>query len=136
MFLYTVAIFLRSRRMAETNDFLSQKYYLGEVAPDRREPMVDFSVFNEQANSLDHRNQRLGLRRLSLRADLIEKRSHGTAVPFGSLMQADFVLFLRDHLTRAGEWRRWWPNTLVFAVRMYDRPFELFARAESRCFFV
>jgi len=68
----------------------------------------------------------LDLRRLSLHADLIEQRSHGAAVPFWELMQADFVLFLRHHL-QGGEWR---PNTLLYSDRVRG-PFEIFARAEA-----
>lgn len=108
-----------------------EQYYLGDVAADRREPMADFTIFNDHLASLEHRNQRLALRRLSLHADFIEKRSNGSGVPFQSLMQADFILFLHDLLTRKGQWRRWLPVTLIFASRMHS-PFEVFARARSK----
>jgi hypothetical protein len=130
--LHTIAILLQADLMAETGDLLAQRYYLGDVAPDRREPMVGFSVFNDHLESLQHRNERLSLRRLSLHADLIEQRSHGSVVPFHNLMQADFILYLRDILNTDDHWRRWWPVTLVFAGRMRSHPFEVFARAESQ----
>lgn len=136
IFLYTIAVLLRSERMAETGELLAQNYYVGDVVPDRREPMIDFHVFNEHLASLERRNQRLALNRLSLQADLIEKRSHGSGVPFRNLMQADFILFLRDHLIRGNSaWRRWWPTTLVYAGRTQYSPFEIFARAQSKRYF-
>jgi TIR domain len=134
LFLHTIAILIRSERMAETNDLLSQRYYLGDAAPNRQEPMKDFIVFNQHIESLQHRNQRLSLRRLSLHADLIEQRSHGSGTSFRNLMQADFILFLRMLLGGTRDWGRWWPFTLVFAERMYQ-PFEVFARAESSGYF-
>jgi len=135
IFLYTIAILLRAELFAETGSLLAESYYVGEVSTDPREPMVDFTVFNEHLRSLQYRNQRLKLNRLSLHADLIEQRSHGSGVSFKSIMQADFVLFLRDHLNpKSTSWRRWWPQTLVYASRMYG-PFELFARARSKRYF-
>jgi hypothetical protein len=131
LFLHTVAILLRSERMAETGNLLTERYYLGEAAPDRREPMHDFTIFNDHLESLERRNQRLSLRRLSLHADLLEQRSHGSSVSFQDLMQADFILFLRNLLTGTRGLRRWWPFTLVFAERMRSHPFEIFARAQS-----
>jgi hypothetical protein len=131
LFLYTIAILIRSERFAEAGEMLMEQYYLGDAAADRREPMADFTIFNDQLASLEHRNQRLSLRRLSLHADFIEKRSNGSGVPFQSLMQADFILFLHDLLTRKDQWRRWLPVTLIYASRMYS-PFEVFARARSK----
>jgi hypothetical protein len=135
LFLHTMAVLIRAERMAEAGGFLSRDYYLGEVAPDQREPMTDFIVFNEHLQSLDHRNQRLALRYLSPQAALLKERSQGSGVPFQNLMQADFILFLRDLLMRSGQWRRWLPITLVYTGRMYA-PFEVFARAQSSKYFV
>jgi hypothetical protein len=134
LFLYTIAILFRAGRMTEIGSFLAQPYYLGEAGPDTRESMTDFTVFNEHLRSFDGRNQRLGLRRLSLQADLIRERSQGSGVQFQSLMQADFILFLRDLLTRSDQWRRWRPVTLVYAGRT-QAPFEIFARAQSSKYF-
>lgn len=45
LFLYTISILVRSERMPETGDLLDQYYYLGEVAPERQEPMTNFTIF-------------------------------------------------------------------------------------------
>lgn len=134
IFLYTVAIFLRAELFAETGGLLAESYYVGEVATNRQEPMVEFTVFNDALPSLQHRNVRLKLSRLSLQADLIEQRSHGSGVSFENIMQADFILFLRSNLTNSTE-RRWWPQTLVYAGRMHHGPFEFFVRARSKRYF-
>jgi hypothetical protein len=134
LFLYTIAILIRSERPNEAAELLAQQFYLGEAAPNQSEPMKDFIVFNQHVVSLDHRNQRLSLRRLSLHADLVKRRSQVSGVPFRDLMQADFVLFLRDLLTRVGQWGRWQPFTLIYAGRTYS-PFEIFARARSSGYF-
>jgi hypothetical protein len=132
LFLYALAILLREQRFVEAGDWLDRNYYLGEVTPNAKEPMADFTVFNEYLNSLEHRNQRLGLRRLSLHADLIQQRSHASGMPFEDIMQADFVLFLRQHLRGQSGMRHWSPVTLLYVGRLRQRPFEIFARAQSR----
>ena len=68
-----------------------------------------------------------------MRADLLEQRCKGTGLEFRHLMQADFVLFLREWLDRPDE-RRWWPETLLYVGR-HDGPFEVFARSRSLVYF-
>jgi len=80
--------------------------------------------------SLAHRNQRLGLKRLSLHADMLKERSKGVGIEFRYIMQADFVLYLRGQL----EDFYWWPETLLWVGR-YSGAFEVFARCKSRAYF-
>jgi len=73
------------------------------------------------------------LRRISLRADLLEERGHVVSgLKFADVMAADFVLFLR---AAEVEQDRWYPETLLYTVFRFHRPFEVFARSESRAFF-
>ena len=73
------------------------------------------------------------LRRTSLRADLLEERGHVVSgLKFADVMAADFVLFLR---AAEVEQDRWYPETLLYTVFRFHRPFEVFARSESRAFF-
>jgi len=51
-------------------------------------------------------------------------------------MQADFTLYIRDCLDTMREEnrrQRWWPETLLYLHG--QRPFEVFARAQSRQYF-
>ena len=98
--------------------------------------VVSFRELRHHLTSLDHRSKRLKTNRLSLHADLLEKRSHASGVDFQHIMQADFVLFLRGSLgalRHAGE--QWWPDTLLYCEE-YRGPFEKFARARSAKYFI
>ena len=96
--------------------------------------MVSFIAFNEYMESFRHRNERLKLRRLSLRADLLKERCTGVGIDFGHIMQADFILFMRAELEAKDDWSRWWPETLLYLGHFHS-PFEIFSRATSTKYF-
>jgi hypothetical protein len=74
-------------------------------------------------------------RRLSIRADFLEKRSHASGVDFQHLMQSDFVLFLVGCLNRLrGRGVQWYPETLLYSQEYYGA-FEIFVRAQSNKYF-
>ncbi len=128
LFLYCIGLFLKYEQFAAAQEFLDNEYYWNN----RRQPenkMYPFAVFREYMRSLDHRDRRLGLRRLSVRADMLKERNEGTGVDFQYVMCADFIAYLRSS-GRA----QWWPETLLYADR-YSGPFELFARAKSKRYF-
>ena len=139
LFLYAVASFLKYERFDAVSYLLRHRYYWeGSPSSDK---MVSFSEFRELMQSLKYRNDRLKLRRISLRADLLEQRARASGIPFSEIMQADFVLYMRDcfdalrHQTDQ-TWihQGWWPETLLYA-ESHRGPFEIFARAESREYF-
>jgi TIR domain len=132
LFLYTVGLLLKHERFELVLQLMSNGYYVGDATDNPNEPMKKFSIIRQHLDSLKFRNQRLKLNRLSVRADMLEKRSHTSGLRSVDLMQADFVLFFFDAITAYKEerGRRWWPETLVF-YREYAPPFEIFARSES-----
>ena len=69
-----------------------------------------------------------------MRADLLKERSGDSGMDFSEMMQADFVLFVRDHLDRPDIPWHWFPETLLYAC---DRPrgFEIFERSGSLKYF-
>lgn len=135
IFLYTIAILIRHERFDPVNALLSTGYYLGDAAQNRLDPIEDFGIFRMYAKSFRIRNERLKLRRLSIHADLLEQRSQTSGLPFKSLMQADFLLFLRSSvLAIKTNAHQWWPETLLYAARQ-SGPFEIFARAQSVAYF-
>ena len=83
--------------------------------------------------SLERRNKRLELRRLSLRADILERRNKSSGIPFSSVMQADFICFMRAALDDPSGYDRWWPETLLYSLHSYGA-FEVFARAVSKTY--
>jgi hypothetical protein len=113
---------------------MSNDYYLPGRLDYGLDVMVPFVVLWEPMKSLTHRNKRLELSRLSLRADLLEQRCKGLGIEFRHLMQADFILFLRPHLDRPEEGLSWYPETLLYVDR-HSVAFEVFARSRSSSYF-
>lgn len=126
IFLYTTAVLLRHERFSEAATLLGTEYYRAGEHDD----VVTYADFYEPVRSLDARKTQGNLERLSVHADLLKERCVDLPVTFTQLMQADFILYLRGHLS--GPY--WWPVTLLYAGRFPSR-FELFARARSRAFF-
>ena len=136
LFLYVIAALLKYECFHGVAYLVRQHYYIGQNARRGNESMVPYSVFRSYLRSLEHRSKRLKLRRLSLRADLIEQRSKSSGLAFEQVMQADLVLFIRDCLDslRSENRQNWWPETLLYAHRHYG-PFEIFARSQSKQYF-
>jgi len=128
LFLYAVAAMLKYERFEAVNGLLTSDYFCPDAHTDSG--MVPFTLFRRYLRSLEHRNTRLQLRRVSLTSDLLRSRANLSQIPFISLMQSDFVIFLRASVGS----RKWWPDTLMYANSLRT-PFEVFARAESSRFF-
>lgn len=134
LFLYLIAVLLKHDRIEQANYFLQQQYYLPGNSDYGRDVMVSFIVFREYMRSFEHRNKRLGLRRLSLRADLLKERCAGTGIEFRYLLQADFVAFMRAEVEAQDDCKRWWPETLLY-IGNFNSTFEIFARSVSMLYF-
>lgn len=135
LFLYAIACFVRHERFDCVAYLLRQGYHF--VSRFESSKILHFSRIREYMWSLESRNKRLQLRRLSLRADMLERRSSTSGLTFDELMQADFILFLRadiDNNTSGIIPDRWWPETLLYADRKTG-PFKIFAKAESSEYF-
>jgi hypothetical protein len=134
LFLYVVAGLLKYECYEGAAYMMRQHYYLEKS--DESSKMVSFAAIRHHMKSLENRTKRLDLRRLSLRADLLEQRSKASGLNFRHLMQADFVLFLRDCLDalRNETYQNWWTETLLYAERQ-ETAFEIFARAQSKEYF-
>ena len=134
LFLYSLACFTRYEKFEAAAVLMSDEYYLPDGFDNSDLVMVPFYVFRRYLESLNMRNKRLSLNRLSLHADLLHQRSVNSGIQFQSLMQADLLLFLRDHLNRPDVFTHWWPETLLYAC-FQPKPFEIFARAQSMSYF-
>lgn len=134
LFLYAIAILLKNDRIEQANYLLQQQYFLSNNSDYGRNVMVGFTVFRNYMRSLEYRNQRLKLRRLSLRADLLKERCIGTGIDFRHLLQADFVLFMRSEIETNENYINWWPETLIYLGHA-NSSFEIFARSASKIYF-
>lgn len=113
---------------------MSNDYYAPSTSEYDIYKMVPFREFMQDMRSLEHRNRRLELRRLSLRSDLLKLRCSGIGIEFRHLMQADFILFLRDHIDGSEDTWYWWPETLLYTSHN-SSAFEVFARSRSSTYF-
>lgn len=134
LFLYALAVFIKHDRLAQAKYLLEQHYYLPGNSDYGRNVMVSYVVLREYLRSLEHRNKRLGLRRLSLRADLLKERCNGTGIELRYLMQADFIAFMRAEVEGENDHKRWWPETLL-CLGHFNGAFEVFARSASKAYF-
>lgn len=133
LFLYSMAVYLHAQDFESAATLLSKPYYSAGRGRSYGSSVSSYTAFREHMRSLEHRNQRLGLRRLSLRADMLENRSKSSGMLFQSVMQADFICFMRAELDGVGGYNEWWPETLIYSRRTYGA-FEVFARAISKAY--
>ncbi len=136
IFLHTTALLLSASVFDGLAALLTSRFYAPTVSGDATRPTVGFGEIVQPTPSLDRRNARLKLQRMSLRADLLVDRTSSSDSSVDDLLQADFALFLRatfDRL-RGDKTADWFPVSLVYASRKYG-PFEAFARCESASFF-
>lgn len=134
LFLYALAIMIKHERFDAAAYLMQNEYFVPGRTDYGRDSMVPFEVFRSHMPSLVERNKRLELRRLSVRADMLKERCSGIDVTFLQVMQADFILFMRDYLDRPEDHWHWWPETLLFSGR-HASAFEVFARSRSASYF-
>ncbi len=90
LYLYAVACFIKNEKFDSAAGLMSNDYYLSDSFTDYYgSAMITFSVFRQNLLSLQERNNRLELNRLSLHADLLLQRSEKSGIEFRDLMQAE-----------------------------------------------
>ncbi len=136
IFLFLISSLIEYERFEIVAHLLRHEYYLEKRSSS--DNMVSFSRFRNYVGSLDYRNKRLKLNRLTLQADFFHKRTESSKTTARKIMQADFVLYIRDCLDKLhgvnSFLARWFPDTLIFAGR-YSSAFEIFVRAQSEEYF-
>ncbi|MGR4871635.1 SEFIR domain-containing protein [Variovorax sp. LARHSF232] len=132
LFLYTLAILLKAEHLESATYILSQPYFVSGDERGRNSKTVTYEEFRQYVESLERRNRRLNMRRLSLRADLLEQRSKTSGISFESVMQADFICYMRAEVSGN---ENWYPETLLY-VGHHRGPFEVFARASSSAYLI
>lgn len=139
LFLYAIATLLKTEKFDAALYLLSTKYYVAHHAEYGRNEMVPYTEFRQYLRSIDDiRNNRLGkasgINSLSMHAAFLKERAEHSGIEFRHLMQADFVLFMREEIDLNNQCQGWWPVTLLYTDRHYGA-FEIFARAESKTYF-
>jgi len=136
LFLTATAIYLKNECFDSVDYYCTNRYFDKKRLEEGQSALRSFQVFRGHLQSLDARNVRLKLNRLSLQADIIKERSRAEYADFDHLMQADLVLFLRDSVDAlAGKGgQKWFPDTLVYSTH-WPKPAELFVRCEEKEYF-
>lgn len=134
-FLICIGILIKYERYDLAGHLIKQRYY-AEHDGSGQNKMQSYGVFWNNLESLNHRNTRLNLGRLSVHADMLKNRCTDSGLSFNDLMQADFILYISETLQSLRENRRqeWWPETLVFKA-FRGGTFEIFLRGESTEYF-
>jgi hypothetical protein len=131
LFLYCLGSCLRFEKFHLAAYLIDNNYYYMNVDTGESD-MKKYTLFRRHIATLSRRNDRLNLRRLSVRADMLKERNKGTGCDFNYIMTADFILYFRGHTSEI--WHMWWPETLLYATQ-FGRPFEMFVRARSNKYF-
>jgi hypothetical protein len=131
-----IAVLIKREKFELIGSVLNAAYYQ-PGRHDSQGTVEDFTTFAGFLESLEHRNQRLKLGRVSLKADYLKERCTGTMVAFQEIIQADVVLHIRsqfDALTNTHSRGRWYPQTIFYAAS-FSGALELFVRATNRIYF-
>lgn len=134
LFLFVIAYCLKVEKFEFALNLIESEYHQPKRFNYGHPPMAPYLDFRTYLKSFEARNQRLQLRRLSLRADVLKERCVGSQVEFTHLMQADFVLYLRSKIIFKDQFAMWWPETLIYYGHR-GAVFESFARSISRKYF-
>lgn len=130
LFLHTLSMIIHSGNI-EAADYLLGNPYIANDDGSGGRKATNFGAFRMPAESFDLRNRRLDLKRISIRADLLEQRARNTRNQFVQVMETDFVCFLRYEIIKGNTMKIWWPETLLYTFKQYG-PFDLFLRASSK----
>lgn len=128
IFLYAITVCLKYSKLNIVTQLLDRSYYVTS----RRAAayLSSYECFYKDVGSLNQRNQRLQLNRISVSADLTNDLNNTSGISFSSLMQTDFLLFIRCEIHSG----HWWPKTLVY-LGHYPGAFEIFTRSASARYF-
>jgi hypothetical protein len=135
LFISCLAILLKEERFDFADQMISHAYFIESVDSGEGSTKT-FNLFRPVIRTFDIRKQRLQLNSSSLHATYINELYAKGNPNMADLMQADFILYLRDAIRAVGNGvsRDWYPVTLHYAANRH-RPFSIFARAESASYF-
>jgi hypothetical protein len=111
LFIYAVAVYVRFRQFEGLTALLDRRYVVLETARGATRAH-DLSVFRSCSKILGQINEQANPRRLSIEADLIEKRASLASYPMTALVEAALLCALRV-VTHPKEYSLWPPVTCV-----------------------
>jgi hypothetical protein len=136
LFLYLITVLIKYKRFAEASMFMERRYYRAshQARPGKYQTYRQAFYANPETIKNLHTDFQSSFDQFSYTAVLLKDRTTHKDLDFHSLMQTDFILFVRSALhTTEGMFPAWFPLTFQY-IEHYG-PFELFIRAESSSFF-
>lgn len=138
LFLYTATILISRQMYTKLTEIIHHRYF---VQTSNRGELKDggYEVFYSYLESLDTRNNRLSLNRLSVHGDMVRNLCSSTEYSWDSLIEADFVLYYIQNIQilqnqntapRFG----WYPVTSAF-TQFSNPSIPLLQRLKSKAHF-
>ncbi len=118
-----MAVLLKLKKYQEAGFFIHSQYFYRNASGETKQTGIE--MFNTHVRSLDEfRNNRLGLTRVSVTADLIKARATRTDLSFAEIRETDLILHYLTELQ--GARFGWFPRTSVYrgrssGIEVFDR---------------
>lgn len=125
LFLLTVMILLRYREYNTLGEIVNADFYIESQF--HRNESENYTCFRLYLRSLDVRNSRLKLNRISIHADLLVQ---GSEKYKKELVEADLLLYYISKIHGLGMFG-WFPVTFIY----FKNPFKFFSRMSSKRYF-
>ncbi|MNW53591.1 hypothetical protein D3C74_311560 [compost metagenome] len=128
LFLYTCAVLLKGSQYKVLSELL-KSIFLFETKNGNREG--DFTYLKFYLQSLEVRNERLNLRKISLQAQIIVERINNKFVNKQELLDSDMLLFYLSGLNNTSDsGGRWFPVTYIY--REFGEHIKFLTRLKSK----
>lgn len=117
-----MALLIHHERWEAVADLVEERIYITNSRSDGGY-LKDFRYAGDCVALLEYRNRRLNMRRLSVRADILNQRHTNSPladlVPMALFTEADYFLYLRSAFTRSESDRSslWWPWSALYSPR-------------------
>lgn len=129
LFIYTFAVLLRFKKYDYIGYLTSRVYFLKSDV-DLKSRKDDFTVFRQYLRSLDEkRNQRLGLKKLSVTAETLVQRADNSSYSKLKIVEADIMLYYLSIYHGEDINYGWFPCTYVYGIE--GQTFSIFEKLVS-----
>lgn len=133
LYLGVIAIAIRHEEFAFAANFVSEKFYVGDIQDLSSMSMMDYTVFIHSLPSFEAANRRTEQRRITKVGDVLHERAKHTYFEFRHLGVADLILHIRSRVATEG-FHQWYAVTPIYMGRSQSA-IETFARCRSLRYF-
>jgi hypothetical protein len=134
LFMHQIAFFIQKQNFVAIEYLLYTPFIIYDTKYNQTK-VYNYEVIRRYLESLNLRNKRLSLNRLSLMADILKERTSDSLSDFEKLKEADLLLYyisimnVKEFSKYGGHY--WYPETLI----SYNTKYALFEKMKSMRFF-